>query len=40
MCNHSTQLKWKKMYAMGDKIFRNWDWVNNMNHCDKGCRIM
>lgn len=35
-----TQIKRKKLYKIGDSIFRNWEWVNNMNYCDKGCRIM
>ena len=35
-----TQLKRKKLYKIGDSIFRSWEWVNNINYCDKGCRIM
>ncbi|GJV18295.1 hypothetical protein Tco_1367315 [Tanacetum coccineum] len=22
------------------KVFRSWDWISNVNHCDKGCRII
>lgn len=35
-----TQLKRKKLYKIGDSIFRSWELVDNMSHCDKGCRIM
>ncbi|PWA72494.1 Myc-type, basic helix-loop-helix (bHLH) domain-containing protein [Artemisia annua] len=35
-----TQLKTKKLQKIGDSVFKNWSWVNNMRMCDKGCRIM
>ncbi|GKB31530.1 RNA-directed DNA polymerase, eukaryota, reverse transcriptase zinc-binding domain protein, partial [Tanacetum coccineum] len=35
-----TRLKSKKLQSIGDSIFKNWEWVNNMLHCDKGCRII
>ncbi|GKA73602.1 hypothetical protein Tco_0779904 [Tanacetum coccineum] len=35
-----TRIKSKKLRKIGDGIFKDWDWVNNMRHCDKGCRII
>ncbi|GJY54256.1 RNA-directed DNA polymerase, eukaryota, reverse transcriptase zinc-binding domain protein [Tanacetum coccineum] len=35
-----TRIKSKMLNNIGDNIFGNWDWYSNMQHCDKGCRIM
>lgn len=35
-----THIKQKKLYKIGNDIFGNWEWVTNMQYCDKGCRIM
>ena len=35
-----THLKTKKLNKIADSIFGSWEWISNMHHCDKGCRIM
>ncbi|GJQ95660.1 RNA-directed DNA polymerase, eukaryota, reverse transcriptase zinc-binding domain protein [Tanacetum coccineum] len=35
-----TRIKSKKLQEIGDGIFRQWEWINNMKYCDKGCRII
>ncbi|PWA65537.1 RNA-directed DNA polymerase, eukaryota, Reverse transcriptase zinc-binding domain protein [Artemisia annua] len=35
-----THVKNRKLQKIGDNIFGNWNWITNMNQCDKGCRIM
>ncbi|PWA62285.1 zinc knuckle CX2CX4HX4C [Artemisia annua] len=35
-----THVKNRKLQKIGDSIFGNWNWITNMNQCDKGCRIM
>ncbi|PWA74759.1 RNA-directed DNA polymerase, eukaryota, Reverse transcriptase zinc-binding domain protein [Artemisia annua] len=34
-----TQIK-SKLQKIGDSVYGNWSWTNNMSYCDKGCRIM
>ncbi|PWA94055.1 RNA-directed DNA polymerase, eukaryota, Reverse transcriptase zinc-binding domain protein [Artemisia annua] len=34
-----TRLKSSKLQKVCDKVFRNWEWDSNMQHCSKGCRI-
>ena len=35
-----THSKTKKLNKIADRIFGQWEWVSNMQHCDKGCRIV
>ncbi|PWA66317.1 RNA-directed DNA polymerase, eukaryota, Reverse transcriptase zinc-binding domain protein [Artemisia annua] len=35
-----TQVKSKRLQQIGENVFGNWNWINNMKFCDKGCRIM
>ncbi|GKE25806.1 RNA-directed DNA polymerase, eukaryota, reverse transcriptase zinc-binding domain protein [Tanacetum coccineum] len=35
-----TRLKSKKLHKVCDKVFQDWEWVSNMEVCNKGCRIV
>ncbi|GJT15613.1 RNA-directed DNA polymerase, eukaryota, reverse transcriptase zinc-binding domain protein [Tanacetum coccineum] len=35
-----TRIKSKKLQEIGDGTFRQWEWINNMRYCDKGCKII
>ncbi|GKA45646.1 RNA-directed DNA polymerase, eukaryota, reverse transcriptase zinc-binding domain protein [Tanacetum coccineum] len=35
-----TTLKMKKLHNVCDKMFHGWEWVSNMQECNKGCKIM
>ncbi|GJU84137.1 putative reverse transcriptase domain-containing protein [Tanacetum coccineum] len=35
-----THIKCKRLNKIGESIFGQWDWYSNMQHYDKGCRIM
>ncbi|GJX74449.1 hypothetical protein Tco_0313044 [Tanacetum coccineum] len=35
-----TRLKCKKLQKACDKVFQDWEWVSNMDVCNKGCRIV
>ncbi|GJZ14078.1 RNA-directed DNA polymerase, eukaryota, reverse transcriptase zinc-binding domain protein, partial [Tanacetum coccineum] len=35
-----TRLKSKKLQKSCDRVFQGWNWVSNMQECNKGCRIV
>ncbi|GKA12795.1 RNA-directed DNA polymerase, eukaryota, reverse transcriptase zinc-binding domain protein [Tanacetum coccineum] len=35
-----TRIKAKKLLKIRDGIFKQWEWINNMRYCDKGCMII
>ncbi|GJV73948.1 RNA-directed DNA polymerase, eukaryota, reverse transcriptase zinc-binding domain protein [Tanacetum coccineum] len=35
-----TTLKMKKLHNVCDKMFHGWEWVSNMQECNKGCKIV
>ncbi|PWA85577.1 hypothetical protein CTI12_AA064980 [Artemisia annua] len=35
-----TRLKSKNLQAICDRVYQSWEWLSNMEKCNKGCRIV